>query len=142
MLKHILTVIAIISVVGCASTPGPVRYTNDGYAVAGSTKLVEVQAEQALPSEDQNALVDVWYIRVVNNDDNKDWCVGVEWRTLDYTINVPNQWFYVPARSYSNIGSTIQRTWDVGNVNITMPDAGFAVYKVLLRKPINGQCNE
>ncbi len=142
MLKYLVIALVILSITGCATSPGTMQYTDDGYAVLGEKKNVEIQAEHALPFKRNEAWVDIWYLRIVNNSRRKDWCVGVEWRTLDYTISVPNRWFFVPSHSYANIGSATQRTWDVGNVDIAMPDAGFAVYKVLLKKPNDGYCDE
>ncbi len=142
MLKYFLISLTMLSVSGCATAPEPIRYTNDGYAIVGEEENVQIQADHAQPFKQGEAWIDMWYIRIVNNDDAMDWCVGIEWRTLDYTINVPNRWFYVSSYRYLNIGSSTQRTWEVGDMNIAMPDAGFAVYRVLLKKPINRQCNE
>ncbi len=143
MTKHILTVLVLLSLVGCAThQQKPIRYTDDGYAIPGSAKKVEVQAEHATPFKKDGTWYDIWYLRIANYDKNRDWCADIEWRTLDYSINVPNQWFHVPAYNYINIGSAVQRSWDIGNMSITMPDAGFAVYRVNLKKPINGKCND
>ncbi len=129
----------MLTLVGCSSAP----VLNDGYAIAGKNKKVSIQARHTSPFQKYTGVwVDVWHIRIVNNDRSKDWCVGVEWRALDYTINVANNWFYVPAESRVDIGSVVQRTWDFGGGPMTFDTAGFAVYKVLLRKPNNGQCYE
>jgi len=142
MLKIILTALVLLTVGCTAHQQQPIRYTDDGYAVVGSSKLIEVQAEHAIPFKRDNLWYDLWYLRIVNNDRNNGWCANIEWRALDYSLNVPNQWFYVPAYSYINIGSATQQSWEVGNINIIMPDAGFAVRRVNLKKPIRNQCND
>ncbi len=123
--------------VGCSSAP----IHEDGYVTVGKNKNISVQARHTSPFQKTPGVwVDVWYLRIVNGDKRKNWCVAIEWRALDYAINVPNTWFYVPALSYVNIGSTVQQTWDFGNGPMTFDHSGFAVYKVLVRKASGGEC--
>lgn len=142
MIKNILTIVAILSVIGCSHRPiRYVQYTDDEYVIAARTNKVEVQARRTTPfNETRNVWVDVWYIRLVNNHKDQDWCAGIEWRSMDYSINVPNAWFYVPAQHKMNIGAAVQRTWELGNDTITINDAAFMVFRLNLRKPNGGEC--
>jgi len=142
MFKHILTTVAILSIVGCSARPiKDVQYTDEGYVVAARTKQVEVQAQHTYPfQQSRDVWVDVWYLRLVNNDKDRAWCAGIDWRQMDYTINVPNVWFYLPANSYSDIGSAVQQTWRLNESTLTFSDAAFEVYRLNLMKPKNGQC--
>jgi hypothetical protein len=142
MLKHILTSVAIISIIGCSARPiRTVEYTSDNYVIGARTKNVEVHAKHTFPFEKQKDVwVDVWTLRLVNNDKDRAWCAGIDWRHMDYTINVPSIWFYLPANSYSDIGSAVQQSWTLTEAVMTFDDAAFSVYKLHLMKPLNGQC--
>lgn len=137
MIKYIFLVLVILATIGCSTTT-----VKDGYVTAGQNKKIQVQAQHASAFQKYTGVwVDVWWLRIANNDQGKDWCVAIEWRALDYTINVPNVWFYVTASSRLRIGSAVQKTWEFGRSALTFDDAGFAVYKVLLRKPNGDSCN-
>ena len=143
MFRNILIIIAMISIVGCSSHPviRDVQYTDDDYVIAARTKEVEVQAQRTYPfNQERNAWVDVWYIRLSNNHTDTNWCASIEWRSMDYNINVPNAWFYLPAGEKLNIGSVVQKTWELERDVITIDDAAFKVFRLNLLEPTDGRC--
>lgn len=142
MFKHAFILLTALAVIGCSARPiRTVQYTDDGYIVAARTKSVEVQAQrtESIHAE-TDAWVDVWNIRLVNKHRKQDWCASIEWRHLDYMIQVPNVWFYLPAHSYSDIGRAVQQMWKLDKTTLTFTDAAFAVYRLNLKKPNEGQC--
>ena len=142
MLKHILTFLAIVSIVGCSARPiREVQHVGDGYILAARTKSVEVHAQRMDPFQAKRDLwIDVWNLRLVNNDKKKDWCASVEWRHMDYDIQVPNVWFYLPSYSYTDIGHAVQSSWKYDDMQFTLDDAAFSVFRLNFLKPKNGQC--
>ena len=142
MIKNIIIVLSLFAVIGCSHRPiKTMQYTDDGYVIAARTKQVEVQAKHTAPIRDNAGILsDLWFIRIANNHKGKDWCVGIEWRSMDYSINVPNGWFYLPAGHKLNIGAVIQETWELGSNTFTFDDAAFEVFRLNLIKPTNGRC--
>lgn len=142
MIKNILIAVAILSIIGCSARPiRTVQYTDDTYIIAARTKKVEVQAQKQSPLHIKEDLwVDSWNLRLVNNDTKKSWCASIDWRQMDYTIQVPNVWFYLPPNSYTDIGLAVQKTWQLSESTLTFNDAAFTVYRLKLLKPSKGQC--
>lgn len=141
MIKNILILLTVFAVMGCSSRPiKTIQYDGD-YIIAARTKQVEVQAEHTYPfQKDKDVWVDVWLIRLVNNHKDKDWCASIDWRSMDYSIKVPNVWFYIPAYSTMNIGSVVQKTWELSIGTVTIDDSTFAVHRLNLLKPQDGRC--
>lgn len=142
MIKHILTLVAILSIIGCSARPiRDVQYVEDDYILAARTKSVEVHAKRTHPFElNEGVWVDVWLLRLVNTHMKKDWCASIDWRQMDYAIRVPKAWFYLPPNSYMDIGAAVQETWTFIETELTFDDAAFSVYRLNLMKPIEGQC--
>jgi len=137
IMKYVITLFLLIELIGCSAP----QIRDDGYIIISEGKNVEVQALHAQPFKySETAPIDIWHIRVANTSSRNDWCVGIEWQTLDFIMNVPNHWFFVPAMETLDIGTAVQQTWQFDGSAMTFDDAGFMVYRLLLNKPENNRC--
>jgi hypothetical protein len=148
MIKQIFILLILFVVVGC-STYGPIRriqYVEDDWLLAGRDikNKVQIHARQYIMEDmvlGQLLTQDSWFIRAENFDD-KDWCVGIDWRTMDYNIYVPNTWIFLPRKKIKNLGYAIQRIWKFDETYFSFSDAKWFINEVKLMKPINQTCKQ
>lgn len=76
-----------------------------------------------------------WTIKVLNTD-NKNKCLTLEFRLLDFTYisDHPSE-FFVPANSAKIAGTMLQKVWRIDGVEFVPPSSGY-VSNIRVRNPV------